>query len=41
MIQLESVSVRYGETIALYPVSLEIHDGQFTVLLGSSGRTHY
>ena len=37
MIQLENVSVRYGETIALYPVSLEIHDGQFTVLLGSSG----
>ena len=37
MIQLENVSVRYEDTVALHPVSLGIHEGQFTVLLGSSG----
>ena len=37
MIQLENVSVRYGDTVALHPVSLTIPDGQFTVLLGPSG----
>ncbi len=36
MIQLENVSVRYEDTVALHPVSLGIHEGQFTVLLGSS-----
>ena len=35
MIQLENVSVRYEDTVALHPVSLGIHEGQFTVLLGS------
>ncbi len=37
MIQLENVSVKYGNTVALHPVSLDIKDSQFTVLLGSSG----
>lgn len=37
MIQLENVSVKYGKTVALHPVSLDIRDNQFTVLLGSSG----
>ena len=37
MIQLENVSVRYGDTVALHPVSLTIPDGQFTVLLERSG----
>ncbi len=37
MIQLENVSVRYGDTVALHPVSLTIPDGQFVVLLGPSG----
>ena len=37
MTQLENVSVRYGDTVALHPVSLTIPDGQFTVLLGPSG----
>lgn len=37
MIQLENVSVKYGKTVALHPVSLDIGDSQFTVLLGSSG----
>lgn len=37
MIQLENISVKYGKTVALHPVSLDIKDSQFTVLLGSSG----
>ena len=37
MIQLEKISVKYGKTVALHPVSLDIKDSQFTVLLGSSG----
>ncbi len=37
MIQLENVSVKYGNKVALHPVSLDIKDSQFTVLLGSSG----
>ena len=37
MIQLENISVKYGKTVALHPVSLDIKDRQFTVLLGSSG----
>lgn len=37
MIQLENVSVKYGNSVALHPVSLDIKDSQFTVLLGSSG----
>ena len=34
MIQLENVSVKYGNTGALHPVSLDIKDSPFTVLLG-------
>lgn len=37
MIQLENVSVKYGDAVALHPLSLKINEGQFTVLLGSSG----
>lgn len=37
MIQLKNVSVKYKNTVALQPVSLDIKDSQFTVLLGSSG----
>ncbi len=37
MIQLKNVSVKYGSTMALHPVSLDIGDNRFTVLLGSSG----
>ncbi len=37
MIQLENVSVKYRDTVVLHPLSLNINEGQFTVLLGSSG----
>ena len=37
MIELQNVSVSYGDAIALYPTTLKLHQGQFTVLLGSSG----
>lgn len=37
MIQLKNVSVKYKNAVALQPVSLDIKDSQFTVLLGSSG----
>ena len=37
MIQLNDVSVRYGDTYALRSTSLKLHKGQFTVLLGASG----
>jgi phosphonate transport system ATP-binding protein len=37
MIQLQNVSVRYGDANALHPTTLTLHQGQFTVLLGSSG----
>tara|TARA_R110001599_G_scaffold171353_1_gene362177 strand:+ start:174260 stop:175048 length:789 start_codon:yes stop_codon:yes gene_type:complete len=37
MIQLNDVSVRYGDIYALRPTSLKFHKGQFTVLLGASG----
>ena len=36
MIELQNVSVSYGDAIALYPTTLKLHQGQFTVLLGSS-----
>ncbi|VAW84924.1 Phosphonate ABC transporter ATP-binding protein PtxA (TC 3.A.1.9.1) [hydrothermal vent metagenome] len=39
MIQLNKVSVAYnnGKLIALYPITIEFHRGEFTVLLGTSG----
>lgn len=37
MIQLDSVSVRFDNFVALHPTSLSFHQGQFTVLLGASG----
>jgi ABC-type sugar transport system ATPase subunit len=36
-IVLESVTKRYGEQVVVNNVSLEIKDGEFFVLLGSSG----
>ncbi|MEN3366305.1 MAG: phosphonate transport system ATP-binding protein [Burkholderiales bacterium] len=37
MIQLNAVSVRFDNFVALHPTSLSFHQGQFTVLLGASG----
>jgi phosphonate transport system ATP-binding protein len=37
MIELQNVSVSYGDAIALYPTTLKLHQGQFTVLLYASG----
>lgn len=37
MIQIDRLSKRYGDFIAVDELSLEVPDGQFTVLLGPSG----
>lgn len=37
MIQLNNVSVQFGNVVAMHPTSLAFHQGQFTVLLGASG----
>ena len=37
MIQLDKVSVRFGDAVALHSTSISFHPGQFTVLLGASG----
>lgn len=37
MIKLNNVSVQFGDVVALQPTSIELHQGQFTVLLGASG----
>ncbi|MDB5772768.1 MAG: phnC [Burkholderia sp.] len=37
MIQLNAVSVRFDNFVALHPTSLSFHQGHFTVLLGASG----
>lgn len=37
MLQLNNVSIRFGDFTALHPTSLTLHSGQFTVLLGASG----
>ena len=37
MIKLDSVSRRYGERVALHPLTLEIPDGRTTALIGPSG----
>ncbi len=37
MIQLNNVSVQFGNVVAMHPTSLAFHQGQFTVLLGVSG----
>lgn len=36
-IRLEQVEKRFGESYAVKPINLEIHDGEFVVLLGPSG----
>jgi ABC-type sugar transport system ATPase subunit len=36
-IQLENISKYYGQQVVVNNVSLEIRDGEFFVLLGSSG----
>jgi sulfate transport system ATP-binding protein len=36
-IRLENISKRYGQLVVVNNLSLEIHDGEFFVLLGSSG----
>ncbi|HCW4238676.1 TPA: phosphonate ABC transporter ATP-binding protein [Acinetobacter baumannii] len=37
MIQLQNITVQYGQMIALHPTSLTFQEGQFSVLLGASG----
>jgi osmoprotectant transport system ATP-binding protein len=37
MIQLESVTKRYGEKVAVHAISLEVADGEVCVLIGPSG----
>ena len=37
MIELERVSRRYGAALAVDDVSLDIADGEFCVVIGSSG----
>ena len=37
MIQLQNITVQYGQMIALHPTSLTFQQGQFSVLLGASG----
>ena len=37
MIKAENVTKSYGSTQVLKGVSLEIEDGEFTVILGASG----
>lgn len=36
-IELRSIEKRYGDAVALYPVDLDIRDGEFFCLLGPSG----
>lgn len=36
-IELRGVEKRYGNTVALYPIDLDIRDGEFFCLLGPSG----
>ena len=37
LVSLEGVTMLFGETAAVRDVSLEIHEGEFVVLLGPSG----
>jgi len=37
MIQVNNVSVHFGDVVAMHPTSISFHQGQFTVLLGASG----
>ena len=37
LVNLENVSKRYGDAIALYPTSLSVESGKTTVLIGPSG----
>lgn len=37
MIYLQNITVQFGQTVALHPISLTFNQGQFVVLLGASG----
>ncbi|GAA3955455.1 ABC transporter ATP-binding protein [Allohahella marinimesophila] len=37
MLKLEGVTVRYGATIAMNEVSMQVKDGEFVTLIGSNG----
>jgi len=36
-LSLKNINVKYGESLALKSINLDIYKGEFVVLLGSSG----